>query len=100
MFHVLMKARRPATDWWLESVRVLQEQGIQVAVTGAVAAIAYMPPRQTGDLDLAVAKANLGRSGEVLARCWRAQGGDSLATSNYMKACPRRPGGRATMRST
>lgn len=59
-------------DWWLESVRVLQDQGIQVAVTGAVAANAYMPPRQTGDLDVAVSKTDLGRSGEALASAgWR-----------------------------
>lgn len=67
-----MKARRPAIDWWLESVRLLQDLGIQVAVTGAVAANAYIPPRQTGVLDIAVAKPNLGRSGEALASAgWR-----------------------------
>ena len=45
MLHALLKARRPAMDRWLASVRVLEDQGIHVAVTGAVAANAYMPPR-------------------------------------------------------
>lgn len=72
MLHELMQARRPTMDWWRESVRALQDQGVRVAVTGAVAANAYMPARQTGDLDLAVSKIDLGRSGESLASAgWR-----------------------------
>ncbi len=41
--------------WWQSAIEVIADGGTKVAVAGAVAANSYMPPRQTGDLDLAVA---------------------------------------------
>lgn len=66
-------------QWWRTAVRLLREQGIQVAVTGAVAANAYMPPRQTGDLDLAVSNVDLAKADLALAAGgWRLLGELSL----------------------
>ena len=62
----LMKEGAPPKAWWGQAACLLQTQGIQVAVTGAVAANAYMPPRQTTDLDLALPIADLGKAGMAL----------------------------------
>lgn len=67
MLDELMKGERPAMEWWRDAVRLLREPGIQVAATGAVAANAYMPPRQTRDLNLAVSTVDLARAGRALA---------------------------------
>ncbi len=52
--------------WWSTVANVIAAQGIDVAVAGGVAANAYMPPRQTADLDLAVRIADLSRTGDAL----------------------------------
>lgn len=67
MLHELMKARRPTMEWWRTAARLLQDKKIQIAVTGAVAANAYMPPRHTADLDLALPIADLAGAGQALA---------------------------------
>ena len=67
MLHELMRGKRPMMEWWGTAARLLQEKGIPIAVTGAVAANAYMPPRQTGDLDLALPIVDLAKAGQALA---------------------------------
>jgi hypothetical protein len=62
----LMNQSRQVMRWWHEAARVLQQKGIQLAVTGAVAANQYMPPRHTGDLDLAVRLDDLRAAGDAL----------------------------------
>lgn len=50
----LLKGRGETMDWWRTVADQLLEGGVQSAVAGAIAAHAYMPPRQTGDFDLMV----------------------------------------------
>lgn len=72
MLYELMKEETPVMDWWRKAARLLQGKGIQMAVTGAVAANAYMPPRSTADLDLALPLADLANGGQALtAAGWR-----------------------------
>ena len=66
MLHDLMKGKRPTMEWWRQAARLLQAKEIQTAVTGAVAANAYMPPRHTGDLDLALRLTDLPNGGLAL----------------------------------
>jgi excisionase family DNA binding protein len=79
MLHEMMKGRRPAMEWWGKAARLLLEKDIQIAVTGAVAANVYMPPRHTGDLDVAVPIADLADAGKALmAGGWKLLGNLSL----------------------
>ena len=66
MLDELMKGRRPTMEWWSKAAGVIQGKDIKIAVTGAVAANAYMPPRQTADLDLALQIADLDEAGRAL----------------------------------
>lgn len=54
-------------DWWRTVADQLLEGGVQSAVAGAIAANAYMPPRQTGDFDLMVEIHKLTLANEVMA---------------------------------
>lgn len=63
----MMKGRSPTMEWWRTAARLLQDEDIPIAVTGAVAANAYMPPRHTGDLDLALPITDLAKAGQALA---------------------------------
>ncbi len=66
---VLRELRRQGSQtmqWWQSAVALLQERGIEVGVAGAVAANAYMPPRYTADLDLALRLADLAAATNVL----------------------------------
>ena len=66
-------------EWWREAAGVIQAERIQIAVTGGVAANAYMPPRHTADLDLAVQRDDLAKAGEALkAAGWTFLGNLSL----------------------
>ncbi len=53
-------------NWWRQAAATLQGKSIHVAVTGANAANAYMPPRATGDLDLALRVTDLAAAGRTL----------------------------------
>jgi hypothetical protein len=64
----LMKERRITMKWWKEVVWLLQKNGVTAAVAGGVAANSYMPPRQTGDLDLVVAISDLDKAGQILKK--------------------------------
>ena len=66
MLMALMKGARTTMEWWRTVAGVIQAEKIKIAVTGAVAANAYMPPRQTADLDLAVQGDDLDRAGQAL----------------------------------
>lgn len=66
MLHELMKGPRPTMDWWRQAAATLSARRIPIAVTGANAANAYMPPRATGDLDLALRVGDLAAAGEAL----------------------------------
>ena len=66
-------------EWWRKAAEVIEAQDIKLAVTGAVAANAYMPPRQTADLDLAVQAADIDRAAHALTNAgWRLLGNLSL----------------------
>jgi hypothetical protein len=79
MLDELMKGRRPTMEWWSKAAGVIQGKDIKIAVTGAVAANAYMPPRQTADLDLALQIADLDEAGRALkAAGWTFLGNLSL----------------------
>lgn len=79
MLDELMKGRRPTMEWWSKAAGVIQGKDIKIAVTGAVAANAYMPPRQTADLDLALRIADLDAAGRALkAAGWTFLGDLSL----------------------
>ena len=79
MLDELMKGRRPTMEWWSKAAGVIQGKDIKIAVTGAVAANAYMPPRQTADLDLALRIADLDAAGRALkATGWTFLGDLSL----------------------
>ena len=67
MLHELMKGKRPVMNWWRQAAAALQGKHIPIAVTGANAANAYMPPRATGDLDLALRVVDLAAAGQALA---------------------------------
>lgn len=67
MLYELMKGKRPVMNWWRQAAATLQGKRIPIAVTGANAANAYMPPRATGDLDLALPVADLTAAGQTLA---------------------------------
>lgn len=66
MLHELMKGKRPVMNWWRPAAATLRAKQIAFAVTGANAANAYMPPRSTGDLDLALRVGDLAAAGEAL----------------------------------
>lgn len=66
MLHELMGARRPSVNWWRQAVETLSTAGVKVATAGGVAANAYMPPRFTADLDLALRIGDLDRAGQSL----------------------------------
>ena len=66
MLHELMKGTRPAMEWWRQAAATPSAKRIPIAVTGANAANAYMPPRATGDLDLALRVGDLAAAGEAL----------------------------------
>jgi hypothetical protein len=79
MLMALMEGERTTMEWWRTAAGVIQAENIKVAVTGAVAANAYMPPRQTADLDLAVQGDDLDRAGQALrAAGWTFLGNLSL----------------------
>jgi hypothetical protein len=79
MLDQLMKGRRRTMEWWRKAAEVIEARGIKIAVTGAVAANAYMPPRQTADLDLAVQAADLDEAALALtAAGWKLLGNLSL----------------------
>jgi hypothetical protein len=79
MLDQLMRGERPTMDWWRKAAGVIQAEKIKVAVTGGVAANAYMPPRHTGDLDLAVQLGDLDKAGQALrAAHWKPLGNLSL----------------------
>jgi hypothetical protein len=67
MLHELMKGKRPIMGWWRQAAATLRAARIPVAVAGANAANAYMPPRATGDLDLALPVDDLAGAGQALA---------------------------------
>ncbi len=67
MLYELMKGKRPVMNWWRQAAATLQRKRLPIAVTGANAANAYMPPRATGDLDLACRVADLIAAGPTLA---------------------------------
>jgi hypothetical protein len=60
-----LMARRHEMDWWLAVEAALG--GVPHAVIGGVAAQAYMPWRQTDDLEIAVASADLPAAEAALA---------------------------------
>jgi len=66
MLHELMKGKRPVMNWWRHAAATLHDKRILIAVTGANAANAYMPPRSTGDLDLALRVTGLAAAGKAL----------------------------------
>jgi hypothetical protein len=79
MLDELMKGKRRAMEWWRKAAEVIEAQDIKIAVTGAVAANAYMPPRQTADLDLALHAVDLDKAGLALkAAGWTLLGSLSL----------------------
>ena len=79
MLGQLMQGERPTMEWWRTAAGVLQTEKIMIAVTGGVAANAYMPPRYTADLDLAVQRDDLAKAGEALkAAGWTFLGNLSL----------------------
>ena len=67
MLYELMKGERPVMHWWRHAAAPLQGKRLPFAVTGANAANAYMPPRATGDLDLALRVEDLAAAGLALA---------------------------------
>jgi len=74
----LMRSRRERMDWWNEALAGLG--AVPHAVAGAVAANAYMPPRLTADIDVAVRLADLTRAEESLRRAgWAHRGALRLA---------------------
>ena len=46
-------------DWWSDAVKIIQNQSINVALAGGVAASAYAPARYTDDLDLVIKNTDL-----------------------------------------
>lgn len=62
----LMKGKRQVMNWWRQAATALQAKRIPIAVIGANAANAYMPPRATGDLDLALRISDLTAAGQAL----------------------------------
>jgi transposase-like protein len=79
MLDQLMRAERPTMDWWRKAAELISAEKINVAVAGGVAANAYMPPRHTADLDLAVRRADLDKAGQALkAAGWQSLGDLSL----------------------
>jgi transposase-like protein len=79
MLDQLMQGERPTMDWWGKAAGTLKAEKIKIAVTGGVAANAYMPPRHTADLDLAVHVADLDQAGRALeAAGWAFLGDLSL----------------------
>jgi hypothetical protein len=75
----LMEGERPIMRWWSEAAGLIQAEKVRIAVTGGVAANAYMPPRHTADLDLAVQVADLNKAGQALkAAGWTSLGNLSL----------------------
>lgn len=74
----LMERGATQMDWWDEVLTALGE--VPHAVAGAVAANAYMPPRQTADLDVAVRLADLPGAEEAIERAgWKKRGVLNLA---------------------
>jgi len=63
----LMSSPRRVRAWWRRALAPLTRRGIKVAVAGGIAANAYMPPRFTEDLDLALMLADLDASNALLA---------------------------------
>lgn len=60
-------------EWWTEALASLG--GVSHAVAGAVAANAYMPPRHTSDIDVAVRLTDLSGAEEEVRRAgWMRQG--------------------------
>lgn len=53
-------------DWWIDALGSLGD--VEHAVAGAVAANAYMPPRHTADIDVAVRAIDLPRAERELRR--------------------------------
>jgi len=64
----LLKEEKITMKWWKEVVWLLQKNGITTAIAGGVGANSYMPPRQTGDLDLAVAISDLDKAAQILKK--------------------------------
>jgi hypothetical protein len=60
----LTRSRRESLDWWKEALAALG--AIPHAVAGAVAANAYMPPRNTVDIAAAVRIADVARAERLL----------------------------------
>jgi hypothetical protein len=79
MLDQLMRAERPTMEWWRQATGLIQAENIKVAVAGGVAANAYMPPRHTADLDLAVQLGDLDPAGQALKTAgWKLVGNLSL----------------------
>ena len=69
----LIRSQRERMDWWNEALAGLGE--VPHAVAGAVAANAYMPPRQTADIDAAVRLSDLpGAEEAVRLAGWTREG--------------------------
>lgn len=62
----LMSGPRETAVWWNDVAKLLSDAGVPSAAMGAVAANQFMPPRQTADLDLAVALPTLPRAQAAL----------------------------------
>jgi len=60
-----LEARREPVDWWLRVDEDLS--GVPHALIGAAASNAYMAPRMTSDLDVAVKAADWSRAEQLLA---------------------------------
>lgn len=84
-----MRSRRERMDWWIDALASLG--GVTHAVAGAVAANAYMPPRHTVDIDVAVRLPDLpGAEEELRQGGWLGQGilrlGGGLRGSAWTRA--------------
>jgi len=66
MLEELLAKRGTTVDWWRDISKKLAEGGVKSAAAGAVAANAYMPPRQTADFDLMIELDKLITANEIL----------------------------------
>lgn len=66
MLEELLARRGTTVDWWRDVSNKLNEGGVRNAAAGAIAANAYMPPRQTADFDLMIELDKLTTANEIL----------------------------------